>query len=47
MAFVNIECGTRIKNDRVVGHSVAHPRVVRQRISCGGSVEVVGEGELG
>lgn len=42
MAFVINECGTRASNDRVVRHCV-----VRHRISCGGSVEVVGEGELG
>lgn len=47
MAFVINECGTRASNDRVVRHCVVRHCVVRHRISCGGSVEVVGEGELG
>ena len=37
MAFVNTECRTKIRNDRVVRH----------RISWGRSAEVAGEGELG
>lgn len=47
MAFVNIECGTRIRNDRVARLSAARPCAVCHRIFCDGNVEVVGEGELG